>query len=78
MNEPSHKIALEPEKQRRSLHKAAKPVIIGESVVVKKKNTKCVCEERVRAFMRMLRIGEGTRGEGGYTTAFGKKQDYRP
>ncbi|MDR2917524.1 MAG: glycoside hydrolase family 104 protein [Tannerella sp.] len=74
MSEPLNKIAAEPEKQRRSLHCAAKPVIIGESVVVKKKQIKCVCEERVRAFMRMLRIGEGTDTETGYTTAFGKNK----
>ena len=30
----------------------------------------CEYEARVRAFLRMLRVGEGTEGEGGYTTAF--------
>ncbi len=35
-------------------------------------NKKGVCESeaRVRAFMRMLRVGEHTEGESGYTTAF--------
>lgn len=31
----------------------------------------CACEARVRAYMRMLRVGEGTEGEEGYTTLFG-------
>jgi muramidase (phage lysozyme) len=31
----------------------------------------CEYEARVRAFLRMLRVGEGTEGEVGYTTAFG-------
>ncbi|OAB78229.1 peptidoglycan DD-metalloendopeptidase family protein [Cochleicola gelatinilyticus] len=31
----------------------------------------CVCEARVRAYMRMLRVGEGTVGERGYVTLFG-------
>ncbi|MEO8516563.1 MAG: PAAR-like protein [Flavobacterium sp.] len=30
----------------------------------------CEYEARVRAFLRMLRVGEGTQGEAGYTTAF--------
>jgi muramidase (phage lysozyme) len=34
------------------------------------KNSVCECEARVKAFMRMLRVGEGTEGEKGYTTAF--------
>jgi len=34
------------------------------------KNIACECEARVRAFMRMLRVGESTVGEKGYTTAF--------
>jgi len=38
------------------------------------KKNKCVCEERIRAFMRMLRVGEGTPTEDGYTTAFGGKK----
>jgi muramidase (phage lysozyme) len=39
----------------------------------KKDNKKGVCESeaRVRAFMRMLRKGEGTQGESGYTKQFG-------
>ncbi|WP_394773617.1 glycoside hydrolase family 104 protein [Flavobacterium sp.] len=35
------------------------------------KNSVCECEARVRAFMRMLRKGEGTQGESGYTKQFG-------
>ena len=35
---------------------------------------KCVCEEKVRAFMRMLRVKEGTEGEKGYTTLYGGTQ----
>jgi len=31
----------------------------------------CYAEARVRAFMRMLRVGEGTVGEKGYTTSYG-------
>ncbi len=34
----------------------------------------CECEARVRAFMRMLRKGEGTGGEKGYTTQYSGKQ----
>jgi muramidase (phage lysozyme) len=42
----------------------------GEYFVIGKK---CECEARVRAFMRMLRVKEGTVGEKGYTMLFGKK-----
>ena len=31
---------------------------------------KCECEARIRAFMRMLRVGEGTENEKGYTTMY--------
>ncbi len=34
----------------------------------------CECEERIRAFMRMLRVGEGTQGETGYTTQYSGTQ----
>ncbi|MBW7676325.1 peptidoglycan DD-metalloendopeptidase family protein [Chryseobacterium chendengshani] len=34
----------------------------------------CECEQRIRAFMRMLRIGEGTEGEKGYTTQYSGAQ----
>ncbi len=34
----------------------------------------CECEERIRAFMRMLRVGEGTEGERGYTTQYSGTQ----
>ncbi len=34
----------------------------------------CECEQRIRAFMRMLRIGEGTEGEKGYTTQYSGTQ----
>lgn len=40
----------------------------GEYFVIGKK---CECEARVRAYMRMLRVGEGTVGDKGYTTRFG-------
>lgn len=36
----------------------------------KKRKGVCECEAKVKAFMRMLRVGEGTEGESGYTTAF--------
>ena len=42
----------------------------GEYFVIGKK---CECEARVRAFMRMLRVKEGTEGEKGYTMLFAKK-----
>ncbi|WP_421497721.1 peptidoglycan DD-metalloendopeptidase family protein [Flavobacterium columnare] len=35
---------------------------------------KCECEARIRAFMRMLRVGEGTEGEKGYTTQYSETQ----
>lgn len=34
----------------------------------------CVCEARVRAFMTMLRVGEGTEDEGGYSRLVGGGQ----
>lgn len=43
----------------------------GEYFVIGKK---CECEARIRAFMRMLRIGEGTEGETGYTTQYSGTQ----
>jgi murein DD-endopeptidase MepM/ murein hydrolase activator NlpD len=43
----------------------------GEYFVIGKK---CECEARVRAFIRMLRVGEGTDGEKGYTRQFSGKQ----
>jgi muramidase (phage lysozyme) len=43
----------------------------GEYFVVGKQ---CECEPRVRAFMRMLRVKEGTEGENGYTKQFSGKQ----
>ncbi|CAM3792051.1 glycoside hydrolase family 104 protein [Flavobacterium gelidilacus] len=51
-------------------------VVVGtQAVEVKKdKNKVCECEARVRAFMRMLRIGEGTENEKGYTTQYSGKQ----
>lgn len=35
---------------------------------------KCECEARIKAFMRMLRVGEGTDKEDGYTKQFSGKQ----
>jgi len=46
----------------------------GEYFVIGKK---CECEARVRAFMRMLRVKEGTEGEKGYTMLFAKKDFIR-
>ena len=43
----------------------------GEYFVVGKK---CECEEKIRAFMRMLRVGEGTENEIGYTTIYSGEQ----
>lgn len=43
----------------------------GQYFVIGKK---CECEARVRAFMRMLRVGEGTNKEEGYTKQFSGKQ----
>ena len=43
----------------------------GEYFVVGKK---CECEARIRAFMRMLRVGEGTENERGYTTIYSGEQ----
>ncbi len=40
----------------------------------KKEDHVCECEARVRAFMRMLRVKEGTDTEKGYTTQYSKKQ----
>lgn len=38
---------------------------------IKKESKVCIEEARVRAFMRMLRVGEGTEHESGYTRLFG-------
>ena len=49
-------------------------VILGEELPLEKNNKEekmCECEARVRAFMRMIRIGEGTPDEGGYTRIVG-------
>lgn len=49
----------------------------GKSVsIVKEQQTSqsekvCECEAKIRAFMRMIRIGEGTEDEGGYTRIVG-------
>ena len=45
----------------------------GEDEMSEDENV-CKCEERIRAFMRMLRIGEGTENEKGYTTQYSGKQ----
>ena len=50
------------------------PLIVGEPLVpdsTNKENKVCECEARVRAFLRMIRIGEGTQDEGGYTRIVG-------
>ncbi len=49
-------------------------MILGEELKGEQKeedNKVCECEARVRAFMRMIRIGEGTSDEKGYTRLFG-------
>ncbi|MFV0531722.1 MAG: peptidoglycan DD-metalloendopeptidase family protein [Flavobacteriales bacterium] len=38
----------------------------------------CYCEEKIRAFMRMLRVKEGTVGETGYTKLFGHGDFTKP
>ncbi|MFB9057525.1 glycoside hydrolase family 104 protein, partial [Mariniflexile ostreae] len=49
-------------------------VILGEGLEDNSgENKLCECEARVRAYMRMLRIGEDTEGEIGYTRLFGGK-----
>lgn len=55
------------------------PTTVASNPQKKEKNkNKCVCEERVRAYMRMLRVGEGTEGESGYTKLFGGKNFTEP
>ena len=51
-------------------------VVVGTQAIEAKKdeNKVCECEARVKAFMRMLRVGEGTDSERGYTTQFSGKQ----
>ncbi|MBC7388131.1 MAG: DUF4280 domain-containing protein [Opitutaceae bacterium] len=46
-------------------------VMVDYSKLEKSEQKVCECEARVRAFMRMLRVGEGTEGESGYIKAFG-------
>ncbi|MCF8715338.1 glycoside hydrolase family 104 protein [Joostella atrarenae] len=49
-------------------------VILGEELKFEEKQEEkkvCECEARVRAYMRMLRAGEGTEKEVGYTKLFG-------
>lgn len=53
-------------------------VTLGEELGTSKKDSKCECEARVRAYMRMLRVGEGTEGESGYTKLFGHKDFTKP
>ncbi|MBP2615844.1 peptidoglycan DD-metalloendopeptidase family protein [Chryseobacterium jejuense] len=51
------------------------PVMVKEPKLEKKKEeTVCECEARVRAFIRMLRVKEGTENEIGYTTQYSGKQ----
>ncbi|MCP9610874.1 glycoside hydrolase family 24 protein [Coprobacter tertius] len=65
------------------LNQSTEKVSISLSVETSIKDTQkcdCICEERVRAFMRMLRVGEGTVGEEGYEKLFGGKsfiKDYK-
>ncbi len=47
------------------------PSRVDPPPVPKDKEGVCECEANVRAFMRMLRIGEGTVGQKGYTMMFG-------
>ena len=50
-------------------------VILGEELKLEENNEDenkiCECEARLKAFMRMIRIGEGTSDEGGYTRIVG-------
>ncbi|WP_144283278.1 glycoside hydrolase family 24 protein [Chryseobacterium echinoideorum] len=41
-------------------------------------NGVCECEAKVRAFMRMLRVKEGSEGQKGYTTLFTNKDFTKP
>ncbi|WP_160139352.1 peptidoglycan DD-metalloendopeptidase family protein [Chryseobacterium sp. c4a] len=50
------------------------PAIIKEPKQEKKEENVCECEARVRAFIRMLRVKEGTEKEIGYTTQYSGKQ----
>ncbi|WP_027381951.1 peptidoglycan DD-metalloendopeptidase family protein [Epilithonimonas caeni] len=53
------------------------PAIVKRNDQEKKKNEKnniCECEAKIRAFMRMLRVKEGTEKEIGYTTQYSGKQ----
>lgn len=49
-------------------------VVKGEKESNKEKGEICECEAKVRAFMRMLRVKEGTEKELGYTTQYSGKQ----
>ena len=46
-------------------------VVVGTQALTKKDDKVCECEAKVRAFMRMIRIGEGTQDEGGYSRIVG-------
>ena len=53
--------------------------VVNEPVKKEKENEKiCECEAKVRAFMRMLRVKEGTSGESGYTKLFGHSNFTKP
>ncbi|WP_326982237.1 hypothetical protein VUJ46_18845 [Chryseobacterium sp. MYb264] len=58
-----------------------KPSTVGVKKQEQKKqedNKVCECEAKVRAFIRMLRVGEGASGEVGYTRLFSKKNFTKP
>ncbi|WP_160139350.1 peptidoglycan DD-metalloendopeptidase family protein [Chryseobacterium sp. c4a] len=54
------------------------PAIIKEPKQEKKEENVCECEAKVRAFMRMLRVKEGSEGESGYTKLFGHENFTKP
>lgn len=49
-------------------------VVKNSEKINKKENGVCECEAKVRAFIRMLRVKEGTNNEIGYTTQYSGKR----
>ncbi|CAA7197358.1 glycoside hydrolase family 24 protein [Chryseobacterium potabilaquae] len=51
--------------------KGRSAAVIKEPISEKREDKICECEAKVKAFMRMIRIGEGTEDEDGYTRIVG-------
>ena len=70
MSEATTTLQFSPTAVKMVENKAA--VTVGTTALSKKENENGICEAeaRVRAFMRMLRVKEGTEGEKGYKTLF--------